>query len=248
LKNNDISISDRIVEDQFYYLKRKKSKGSVAHHVVKAGDNLWSISQQYGVQLRRLQRFNKLERTSVLKEGSIIYLTNKRTTQTAIQVEDPVEVESGDTFNWTVQPEATPTTDIPPTVIEQLPKVESIQPQPQDSIKSETISPTLHTVAAGETLYSIAKRYGVGVMELVEWNNLSLAQGIKPGQVLTLKAAQNSPVAPATEEVMHTVKSSDTLYSVAREYGVTIKELMDWNNKKDFSLTVGEKLRIVKKL
>ncbi len=42
-------------------------------------------------------------------------------------------------------------------------------------------------------------------------------------------------------------KSSDTLYSIAREYGVTIKELMEWNQKKDFSLTVGEKLRIVKK-
>lgn len=265
LKYNDISISDRIVEGQFYYLKRKKSKGPVPHHVVKAGDDLWSISQQYGVQLKRLQRFNKLERNTVLKEGGIIYLTNKRTTQTEVQVEDPVEVENGDTFNWTVQPEVTTIPDTPPTVIKELPKMEPVQSQPQpqvqppvqlqpqipasaDSIKSETITPAQHTVAVGETLYSIAKRYGVGVMELVEWNNLSLSQGIKPGQVLTLQASTQAITSPVTtEEIAHTVKASDTLYSVAREYGVTIKELMDWNNKKDFNLTVGEKLRIVKK-
>lgn len=255
LKNNDISISDNIIENQFYYLKRKKTKGSVAHHVVKAGDNLWSISQQYGVQLKRLQRFNKLDKNSMLKEGSIIYLTNKRTTQTELQVEEPVEVESGDTFNWTVQPEATPMPDTPPTVIQQTPKIETVQPQPQpqvqqqvsDSVKSETITPIQHTVAAGETLYSIAKRYAVGVMELVEWNNISLSQGIKPGQVLVLKPTQNTPVVTAPEEVTHTVKASDTLYSIARDYGVTIKELMEWNNRKDFHLTVGEKLRIVKK-
>ena len=43
---------------------------------------------------------------------------------------------------------------------------------------------------------------------------------------------------------IHEVKPSDTLYSVARQYGVTIKELMEWNDKKDFSLSVGEKLKV----
>jgi membrane-bound lytic murein transglycosylase D len=43
---------------------------------------------------------------------------------------------------------------------------------------------------------------------------------------------------------LHLVKVSDTLYSVARQYGVTIKELMEWNDKKDFSLSVGEKLKV----
>jgi membrane-bound lytic murein transglycosylase D len=43
------------------------------------------------------------------------------------------------------------------------------------------------------------------------------------------------------------VKSTDTLYSVARKYNVTIKELMEWNNKKDFTLAVGEKLTVKSK-
>jgi hypothetical protein len=49
---------------------------------------------------------------------------------------------------------------------------------------------------------------------------------------------------PSKQVVFHEVKPSDTLYGVARHYGVTIKELMEWNDKKDFSLEVGEKLKI----
>jgi len=45
--------------------------------------------------------------------------------------------------------------------------------------------------------------------------------------------------------IVHEVKPSDTLYSVARQYGVTIQELMEWNGKKDFNLSLGEKLRIL---
>lgn len=249
LKYNDISVSDRISPDRFYYLKRKKTKGPASHHVVKPGDNLWLISQQYGVQLKKLERYNKLSRSSALVEGSVIYLSNKRTATEERSVKEAIEVEEDEAFNWTVKPEANPAPDAPPAVIVlQEPAVIQLTIPAADSIKVDTLVVQQHVVAAGETLYSIAKRYQLGVMELVEWNNLSLSEGIKPGQVLNLKSSTAGAAAePASTEVIHTVKTSDTLYSIAREYGVTIKELMEWNQKKDFSLTVGEKLRIVKK-
>ena len=105
-----------------------------------------------------------------------------------------------------------------------------------------------HVVQTGETLYGIAKIYTLEVMDLVRWNNLNLQDGIRPGQVLKLKEVQSvvaDPVTPAKNiEIVHVAKSTDTLYSVARKYNVTIKELMEWNNKKDFTLAVGEKLTI----
>jgi membrane-bound lytic murein transglycosylase D len=61
---------------------------------------------------------------------------------------------------------------------------------------------------------------------------------------LTSAPLTTDPVMEPFSAEVHEVKPSDTLYSVARQYGVTIKELMDWNDKKDFSLTVGEKLRV----
>lgn len=250
LRYNDISVSDRINAGKFYYLKRKKTRGPVSHHVVIAGDNLWSISQQYGVQLRKLERYNKIDRDNTLKEGSVIYLTGKRTVEAVPEAEEPaVEIETGETFNWTVQPQANPVPDVlatplPPQQTPVEPKQELAQ---ADSVKADTISFDQHVVVAGETLYSIAKRYEVGVMQVAEWNNLSLSDGIKPGQILRLRKPSETLAVPASTEVIHTVKASDTLYSIAREYGVTIKELMDWNKKKDFALSVGEKLVIVKK-
>ena len=117
-------------------------------------------------------------------------------------------------------------------------------PQPEPVAKK-----TEHVVQAKETLYSISKMYNVGVMELVEWNNLDLQQGLKIGQVLKLAAtrpAESEKMSAKLDlrDVVHEVKASDTLYSIARQYGVTIKELMDWNEKRDFSLAVGEKLKI----
>lgn len=249
LKYNDISVSDPILSGQFYYLKRKKTKGPVSHHVVKAGDNLWLISQQYGVQLRKLERYNKLDRNSTLKEGSIVYLSNKRVVSEAPSIEEVIEVEEGETFNWTVKPEANPLPDAPISVVVPQPPAPAQPAVPvTDSVVVNNPAVQQHVVAAGETLYSIAKRYGLGVMQLVEWNNISLSHGIKSGQVLRLTdPAQPAMPEPPATEVTHTVKTSDTLYSIAREYGVTIKELMEWNGKKDFSLSVGEKLRIVKK-
>lgn len=248
LRYNDISVSDRIKAGEFYYLKRKKPRGPVSYHTVISGDDLWSISQQYGVQLRRLERYNKIDRAERLKEGTIIYLTNKRTVQPEPEAEEAVEIERGDTFNWTVQPESAPTPDVPATP---LPPQQSIEAKPDtiriDTQTTDTIAFQQHVVVAGETLYSIAKRYQLAVMQLVEWNNLSLSEGIKPGQVLRLKQVSDPIDEPETMNITHTVRASDTLYSIAREYGVTIKELMDWNKKKDFSLSVGEKLTIVKK-
>jgi membrane-bound lytic murein transglycosylase D len=147
-----------------------------------------------------------------------------------------------------------PTTQLPPVVDEPQPQPNEPQSQPleqiklqSDSVKTEEIVAQVHTVAPGETLYAIAKRYQLNVNDLATWNNVNLSGGIKPGQVLTLIPKTVTEEAKPNEALLHTVKTSDTLYSIAREYGVTIKELMDWNQKKDFNLTIGEKLRIVKK-
>jgi membrane-bound lytic murein transglycosylase D len=123
----------------------------------------------------------------------------------------------------------------------------------KDSVISVVVPPVkndkkVHIVVAGETLYGIANQYNVGVMDLVAWNNLDLKDGIRPGQAIKLvddqPVAKKNDVVKELPTVEHEVKATDTLYSVARKYNVTIQELMEWNSKKDFNLVVGEKLRI----
>jgi membrane-bound lytic murein transglycosylase D len=46
---------------------------------------------------------------------------------------------------------------------------------------------------------------------------------------------------------VHQVKAGETLYQIARQYNATIKQLMELNEKPDFNLKVGEKLRVPEK-
>ncbi len=248
LKYNDLSISDKLKADAFYYLKKKKTKAGVTQHIVQKGDNLWSISQKYAVQLRKLQKYNGFGVNPVLPEGSVVFLSGKRSnTQEQSTTHEVVEVEVGETFNWAIEPKAVEasTGQIAIAPVDSVKDKNSVVTDSIILVDPVITRPKFHTVGAGETLYSIARQYQIGVMDMVEWNDLNLAEGIKPDQVIRLYAPENNPAAPT--EIIHVVKSADTLFSVARQYGVTIKELMDWNQKKDFALTVGEKLKILKK-
>ncbi|WP_347157814.1 LysM peptidoglycan-binding domain-containing protein [Pontibacter chitinilyticus] len=115
-----------------------------------------------------------------------------------------------------------------------------------------------HTVTAGETLYQISKKYTVSIDELRRWNNLS-DNNLHPGQELQVEApTATAAPAKATETVpasntnssgsaYHTVVAGESMYQISRQYGVTIKDIMQWNNKSDFSVSIGEKLLIKKK-
>lgn len=113
-----------------------------------------------------------------------------------------------------------------------------------------------HTVKAGETLYRISVNYGIALNDLRAWNGLLEGEAIKPGQVLLLEPVKveavkdtpgkpNSVVAKETY-IEHEVKAGENMYKIARDYGVTIKELMEWNQKEEFNLSVGEKLKVKK--
>ncbi len=64
---------------QMVYLKRKKSRAARGYefHRVKPGDDLYGISQQYGVRLKNLCRNNYLSPETQLNEGEKIYLRKK---------------------------------------------------------------------------------------------------------------------------------------------------------------------------
>ncbi|MGV3587247.1 MAG: LysM peptidoglycan-binding domain-containing protein [Adhaeribacter sp.] len=127
-------------------------------------------------------------------------------------------------------------------------------------------NPGVHVVAKGETLYAISRMYQVSLEDLKTWNNLgemplAIGQNLKlvappvtsasyPTSVANKSQTQTAaaPVASngsyAAGPVSHTVSAGESMYQISRRYGVTIKEIMDWNNKADFNVSPGEKLKI----
>lgn len=109
-----------------------------------------------------------------------------------------------------------------------------------------------HKVAAKETMYSISKMYGVSVEEIRRWNNLP-DNSISVGQDLVVRQPSATTGTPATAAVVgkptttagkpgqtHTVVAQETLYSVARQYNISVQQLKTWNNLADNSISVGQ--------
>lgn len=118
---------------------------------------------------------------------------------------------------------------------------------PKTKTSMTTSGEVFHTVAAKETLFSISKLYNVSVDEIKSWNNLS-DNNLSTGQKLTIKkkaAALESKLPEAkTLKATHTVAAKETLFSIARQYTVTVQQLRDWNGLTTDDVKVGQILFI----
>ena len=130
-----------------------------------------------------------------------------------------------------------------------------------------TTNAVYYTVKSGDVLGQIAQRNKTTVAQLKKWNNLK-SDRINIGQRLivrqettptvansTTKPASSSSTStstntsnkqPTSGKITYTVKSGDTLSKIARIYGVSVDNIMKWNNLKSDRLDINQKLVIYK--
>ncbi|NHT17753.1 LysM peptidoglycan-binding domain-containing protein, partial [Cellulomonas sp. IC4_254] len=87
-----------------------------------------------------------------------------------------------------------------------------------------------HTVASGETVSAIAKRYGTTVSAITAANGLDSRAFIRVGQTLTIPGAgaataTTTAAAPAATGGSHTVASGETVSAIAKRYGTTVSAI-----------------------
>ena len=132
----------------------------------------------------------------------------------------------------------------------------------------------IHVVEEGETVYGIAQSEGIRLEQLMDYNFLKPGMQPKAGENLylldkapsapQLKTAQsnfvtavvtnsvpiigseNSQSQPQEEFIFHTVQTKETAYAISKKYGVTVEDLMKWNNLQTIDLKIGQQIRIKK--
>ena len=128
-----------------------------------------------------------------------------------------------------------------------------------------------HVVKSGQRLSDIARKYGVSVADIKSWNYIG-KKGIRPGKKLVIYVPKKEDVAAgstnevaktetkqdsiddkklaenktsSTSPAIHKVKSGESLFGIAKRYGMNVNELMNLNGlNKNSKLSIGQKLKL----
>ena len=106
----------------------------------------------------------------------------------------------------------------------------------------------IYTVRRGNTLSQIARAYNVSIEHIVELNNIENPNLIYPGQKLRITESNVTELAPVdnTIQVYYVVKQGDTLYGIARKFGITLNEILQYNAIQNPNLIYpGQTIKIV---
>lgn len=124
-----------------------------------------------------------------------------------------------------------------PAQAETAPPIERLHSVPTRSVPTQAPSAS-YTVQPGDTVFSIATRFGLRTEDVLAWNALTWRSVIYPGQTLSLAgattpapAAAAPPVVPAASPsaATHVVVAGDTIFALAKAHGTTVDALLAAN-------------------
>ncbi|MCU0425041.1 MAG: LysM peptidoglycan-binding domain-containing protein [Candidatus Kapabacteria bacterium] len=181
------------------------AKPGTLKHTVKQGETLAQIADDYGITVDELRKSSKMRSNGRIYVGQTLVLPVTASNQVAKQTQSATKESE------------TPATE---------PKVATA------STTAPAGKPTVYRVKIGEKLTDIAERYNVTTRDISQWNSLR-GTFIKPGMDLKIYPASvakgDEKPQEESNEATYTVKSGDTLYSIARRNNLTLEQLKQLN-------------------
>lgn len=194
-------------------------------HVVRRGDTVTSIAKQHGISVVELRQQNAL-RGNALKSGQKLTIT--KTTQPKLAESKRVEVT------------------------EKVAKADSQSPEtkPAEAKAPSTAKAAVHkhTVVKGDSVYKLAKQYGLSVDQLRQQNGLK-SDRLALGQELNVAPVAAKPDLAKRKpgkQTHYVVQRGDTVSSIARRFQVGTDEIHKWNNwPPRRPLVIGERVTLL---
>lgn len=246
------------------------AKPAAGSYTVADGDTLWSVARKMGISADQLAEANPGVDARHLSLGQTLAVPAGVPTQVADRTPAAAKTSTG--LNYTVTDgdnlwsvarqfdvsvaavtEANPGIDPAHLRIGQSLAIPGSGQPVAAAAPARNTNQTAYTVADGDNLWSIAHRLGVNVSELKRANAGLDPLRLHPGQVLTLPAsarAENDkkdvrPEHAANEAGLYPVAKGDTLWSLARRFGVSLEAMLSLNGELNPSkLQVGQLVTI----
>ena len=207
LKEDSELYAEAVVRAVMKYIGKPYSGGNIeGTYTVKSGDSLWSIANRFGTTVAVLKELNNLN-TNELSVGQVLKLPGSTSSSESGVTSNTYTVKSGDSL-WSIARKYNTTV----SEIQKLNQLSSTLLQvgqvlklPGSTSSSESgVTSNTYTVKSGDSLWSIANRFGVTVKELMYYNNLN-SNLLSIGQVLKIPTNSSSPK-------MYIVKAGDTIF------------------------------------
>ena len=228
LKNNWENLAEAVVKAIAEYIGVPYTINNIDsnYYTVKSGDTLWSIARDNGITVNELKEANNLK-SNTLSIGQLLYIPDN---EIEIIEEEIYTVKKGDTL-YSIARKYN-------LSIEDLKKINNLTTntlsigQKIKISSSENKTEAIYQVIKGDSLYSIAKKFGTTVDNLKDINKLT-SNILSIGQVL--KIPNN-----IDNKLIYTIKKGDTLYSIAKTFNTNVNEIKKLNNLNSNTLSVGQ--------
>jgi len=162
--------SKELKRGQRVFLQRKRSnfRGKQKYHYVKSKETMFSIAQQFGLRLSKLYKKNKMAEGSQPAEGEKLKLRGWRvSTPPRLSTAPPISEDETE-FEWEGEgPNNNGGNSDFEIEFEDpvVPDIEDTETPPGERV--------YHTVAAGDTLFGLARKYGTSVEKIKKMNTLA---------------------------------------------------------------------------
>ena len=197
------------------------------YYTVKSGDSLWSISRKFGVTVNELKKVNNLS-SNLLSIGQNLIIPGKKNNTSS----NEYVVKKGDTLYGIANKYNVSIDNL--KSYNNL-STDSLSIGQKIKIPDNKVNSNEYVVKSGDSLYSISRKYGVSVDNLMSVNNLK-STVLSVGQVLKI------PNSSEVTNVIYTVKKGDSLWSIAKNNKTTVDAIVKLNNLSNANLSIGQKL------
>jgi LysM repeat protein len=214
---NDLKEGEMINPGEIIYLRPKRSSGSEETHILKKGESLRDISQQYAVKMKQLYRKNRLEPGQEPAVGEVIYLKEKRQNPPKLAVQTP-KVNQADAVNLLNQ------------------RKKAISENMHEVLKGETIEQIAEKYQT--SVLNLVRWNDLEIADVKVGQILVLSPTMKPSKNTENMVNNRENVKSKT----HTVLKGETVYSISKMYSMKPDSLIVWNHLQSKPISVDQVL------